>query len=195
MSIRDIFQSVDKGTRRFATGINYISIVGLGVLALGIIMHVTMRYVFRSPLTWGEEFGMIFTVVITFAGVPLLFHNDGHLRIKVLYNILPKKVQVILDIIVSVVAIAFLIFWSRYSFGLFGDIVRRGVHYNTMRQIPVWPEYLFIAVILAISVGIIFIILVRHLFQLIYPTEETLKTVEEVPEAPSNNSAPIIGGR
>lgn len=77
------------------------------------ILDVALRYFFNSPTIWGLE------LVIAIAGVhyllagPAAQANDAHVRIDAIYNILPARVQRIMDILSNVLAFVFLaiVFW------------------------------------------------------------------------------------
>lgn len=77
------------------------------------ILDVALRYFFNSPTVWGLE------LVIAIAGVhyllagPAAQATDAHVRIDAIYNILPKPVQRVMDVVSNLLALVFLaiVFW------------------------------------------------------------------------------------
>lgn len=77
------------------------------------ILDVALRYFFNSPTIWGLE------LVIAIAGVhyllagPAAQATDAHVRIDAIYNVLPKRVQRIMDVVSNLLAFVFLaiVFW------------------------------------------------------------------------------------
>lgn len=72
------------------------------------IYDVAMRYLFASPTIWGLE------LVIALAGIQYVMggaqalKDDAHVRIDFIYQLLPKRVQAVMDVISTLVIMALL---------------------------------------------------------------------------------------
>jgi len=75
-----------------------------------VFIQVIMRYVFKNSLSWSEELSRYLYVWQTWIGVSYSARNGSHLRITMLRDRLPKNGQMILELFVNLVWIAFGIF-------------------------------------------------------------------------------------
>ncbi|WP_435105160.1 TRAP transporter small permease subunit [Arhodomonas sp. AD133] len=80
--------------------------------------EVIARYVFNSPTNWAHEamflmFGMQYVL-----GGAFTLREDGHVRVDVLYQYLPRRGQAVLDIITSVFFFIFVgaMLWTGWHF-------------------------------------------------------------------------------
>jgi TRAP-type C4-dicarboxylate transport system permease small subunit len=73
---------------------------------------VVMRYVFSNPFTWEEELQVALFIWVTFFGGSAAFRRHGHVEITMIYDILPKKIQKVLSVMIycSVVFALFYLF-------------------------------------------------------------------------------------
>lgn len=63
--------------------------------------HVTMRYLFNSPLIWTDEVTTILQGTIAFLGIGYCFHKKQHTELTLLYDRVPTCVQWLFDIITN----------------------------------------------------------------------------------------------
>ncbi len=63
------------------------------VMLLVAIIHVIMRYVFKSPLSWSEEFLRFAIVWFTMISAAILHHNKGHIGLIIFRDMLPRKLR------------------------------------------------------------------------------------------------------
>lgn len=81
-----------------------VTSVPLIILLLGVVIYeVFMRYAFNAPTSWGFEmtaflYGMHYMLGLAYTDV-----LDGHVRVDIFSNLLPKKGQAILSIITILV--------------------------------------------------------------------------------------------
>lgn len=80
--------------------------------------EVLARYVFNSPTNWAHEsmfllFGMQYLVAGAFT-----LREDGHVRVDVLYSLLPRRARAVVDILTSVFFFLFCgaLLWTGWSF-------------------------------------------------------------------------------
>lgn len=97
-----------------------ILIILLILMTLVMGLQITMRYVFKSSLSWSEELVRFMFVWSTFISVPFCIKHSSSIKIDRFRNALPKKIKKILLI------------WDKiFLFGLFAvltyyamDVVR-----------------------------------------------------------------------
>lgn len=63
--------------------------------------HVTMRYLFNSPLIWTDEVTTMLQGTIAFLGIGYCFHRNQHTELALVYDKVPVPVQWIFDIITN----------------------------------------------------------------------------------------------
>ena len=97
-------------------------IVASVILALLIILTfagVIWRYVFHAPFTWLEEVQTSCMVWITFAAAGAAFRNGNHVAIEMIVDLMPEKVQKVMEIMIAVIVVVilgFLFVHAEYRF-------------------------------------------------------------------------------
>ena len=56
-----------------------------------------MRYVFVNPIIWSEEVILVLLVIFGYICISIDVYRDAHVALTVIYNRVPKKVQIALD--------------------------------------------------------------------------------------------------
>ena len=113
-------------------------------LWLSINLEVFMRYVLNSPTKWVVDFAGFFVIAITFLGAAWLLSKDGHVKIELVLNMLPPKVQRILNIITSVLGgiCCGVLLW--YSVQMTLVAFQESHYFYQVIIIPRWPVYALI---------------------------------------------------
>jgi TRAP-type mannitol/chloroaromatic compound transport system permease small subunit len=95
--LKKIMSAVDKVN--LFTGHVMVYVLLLAVLVIS--FEVIMRYLFNKPTNWGHEsMTLLFAVLyITLGG--FCHYYRGHVRVDILFSILPNRVQAILDVFTS----------------------------------------------------------------------------------------------
>ena len=95
--------------RKYCEGIGRISIwTGRGVsfllpaLIISIVYEVLARYAFNSPTIWSFTASYMMGTVIIALGMCYLHQEKGNVRVDLFYNHFPRKVQLGLDIALTV---------------------------------------------------------------------------------------------
>lgn len=68
-------------------------------LVLVVMYEVVMRYIFNSPTNWVYDMTWILYGIFVFLGGAHALHTGTHVKADIIYNMLPKKGQIIFDII------------------------------------------------------------------------------------------------
>lgn len=56
-------------------------------------LQVITRYVFNQPLVWTEEVASNLLIWLTFLGAAAVQRDDGHIRVEIIEEILPRRVM------------------------------------------------------------------------------------------------------
>mgnify|MGYP000218171917 CR=1 FL=1 len=67
-------------------------------LSLVVIYEVAARYVFNSPTIWAFDTAMMITSTLFLMGGAYLLKEDAHIRVDVLYDLMPNASKKIVDI-------------------------------------------------------------------------------------------------
>lgn len=82
----------------------------LVALVSSVLLQVVLRYFFSTAAVWAEEtavYGMIFAVYL---GASMAIRDRSHIRITMLINALPRKLQVGFVVLADVLWFSFLVF-------------------------------------------------------------------------------------
>jgi TRAP-type mannitol/chloroaromatic compound transport system permease small subunit len=71
----------------------------LYVLTIIVLFEVLMRYLFNSPTNWAFDTTMIINCAIFMGGAAYITYKNAHIRVDVLYNMFPRRLKVIIDLI------------------------------------------------------------------------------------------------
>lgn len=118
-------------------------VVAAAVLAILVVLTflgVIWRYVLSAPFTWLEEVQMACMVWIVFAAGGAAFRTGNHVAIEMVVDLMPKKLQKIVEILISIVVVAVIgyLFWQ--SIGFIQMFIKSG-RSTSMLKIPYWLIY------------------------------------------------------
>lgn len=71
----------------------WLAMAALAAIFVAYNMEVVLRYAFGSPTRWSAEFVSYFLLIATFAALPRLTRDGGHVAVTVLLEKLPGRVQ------------------------------------------------------------------------------------------------------
>ena len=92
-----------------------LTIAFLGVMAVVMILQVASRYLFNAPLIWSEELTRFLFVWITFIGAGYGVKKHLHIEMEVVFNLFPKGMQKVVQIILNILAIVFYAYIIPYA--------------------------------------------------------------------------------
>jgi TRAP-type C4-dicarboxylate transport system permease small subunit len=95
-----------------------IACVMLAILIGVTFLSVIMRYFIDQPLGWSEEVQRVCMVWIVFSAGGAGFRYGNHVAIEMLVDIFPKRIQQVVQALVSVVVVAVLVYliWQSVGF-------------------------------------------------------------------------------
>lgn len=93
------------------TKIEFVFMVICGFWIIGltflVVLDVTLRYFFSSPIPGGVEATELILPYIVFLGLSYTLHVDGHVRVNLILDRLPNFLKKIADSLDCIVGIAF----------------------------------------------------------------------------------------
>lgn len=88
---------------RLVDSVAYIFAVGIVISAAVLLVEVFLRYVLNSPTIWAHETTVFLCgLAFTFGGLYCTSRNS-HIRVVLIYDILPKGIRRVFDIIISII--------------------------------------------------------------------------------------------
>ena len=89
----------------------------LSVLIVLTFMGVIWRYLFKAPFTWLEEVQLACMVWIVFAAAGAAFRTGNHVAIEMIVDMMPPKIQKVMEVVISVVVVAVIGYLFKQSIG------------------------------------------------------------------------------
>lgn len=100
-------ERLERAAEAAANGMAMLSVFSLWILTAVVTFAVIMRYVFNDALTWADEISTYCLVSIVFFGLAHTLHHGGHIRIDILTNLFPRRVNAYLQLMAYFVGIVF----------------------------------------------------------------------------------------
>ena len=112
----------------------------LAVLIVLTFLGVIWRYFLGHPFTWLEEVQMACMVWIVFAAGGAAFRTGNHVAIEMVVDLMPKKAQKVMEILIGIVVFVVLAYLFYQSIGFIQIFVKSG-RATSMLKIPYWLIY------------------------------------------------------
>lgn len=147
-------------------GLAKASIIVISVAMVCVTLaQVIFRYVIAAPLPWSEEMARYCFVWIVFLGGAVGLSRGIHLGVDLFVNMLPVKVQRLLDILTNVLIAAFAAIVINASLPV--------LNMNMFQRSPalgVQMSWIYIAI--PISMGLIFLICAERVLQQLFARQD-----------------------
>ena len=117
----------------------YVLCASLVVTTLIIFVQVIMRSVFNSSLTWSEELTRYIFIWQIWMGVSIAQKDKAHIKVKSFVK--NQKGIAVVDVIATILLIAFNIFLVTSGIDLVQQMITRGNVSSAMRM-PMWIVYI-----------------------------------------------------
>ena len=135
---RGVLSALDRAFDRLVTVLGYLAGGILLFMGASVFYEVFMRYLFNNPTRWVVEFSEYMLLYMALLAGAWVLQRDGHVKVEMLVEVLPRKAQAVLHTVTSWVgaAVCALFFW--YSAFLVleqfqtGELLFRAVH------VPKW---------------------------------------------------------
>lgn len=117
-------------------------VAGLALAALMVIntYAVIRRYLFNSPLDWVLDISELLMVAAVFLGTAYILHIEGHVRVDLVLNVLPKKLVRILSIATAFAVFIFcsILVWKSWELAW----INRYTRTDSIVMFPLFPGYM-----------------------------------------------------
>ncbi|AEG16620.1 Tripartite ATP-independent periplasmic transporter DctQ component [Desulfofundulus kuznetsovii DSM 6115] len=110
-----------------------------------IFYGVISRYVFKNPLFWVDEISTYILVWGCILGWSIAQRDGRHIRVSLLYNYMPRKVQHYVSIFASIASILFCLFLTYVGYVLETKYLHTGQR-SLNTQFPLWAVYFFVPI-------------------------------------------------
>ncbi|WP_080755509.1 TRAP transporter small permease [Aeromonas hydrophila] len=95
----------------------FLSVLSLNLMVLLVFINALMRYFFNSGLPWSEELARICFVYTICFGIVIGVKEKNHLKVDIITNILPVKINRIISIVSNCICIGVMgiLFFGAYD--------------------------------------------------------------------------------
>ncbi|MBF0705129.1 TRAP transporter small permease [Guptibacillus hwajinpoensis] len=108
-----MFQKVNRVLGKAEQAILSYSVIFMTLILVG---NVISRTVFQASWTFAEETGQFFIIIVTFIGVSYAARKGRHLRMSALFELLPKKGQKVLTLVITLLTSLTLFYLTYIAF-------------------------------------------------------------------------------
>ncbi len=112
-----------------------VASVILAILIVLTFFGVIWRYIFNAPFTWLEEVQTSCMVWIVFAAAGAAFRTGNHVAIEMIVDMMPEKMQKIMEWLISVVVVVVIGYLFIQSLGFIQVFLKSG-RSTSMLKIP-----------------------------------------------------------
>lgn len=116
------------------------------VMMLTISYDVAMRYIFGAPTTWSFEINRYMLIMVVFFGGPWALPAGGHVAVDIFIEKASEKRRALLEVIVSIMAIAYMLVFFIESAAFAWDAWQGGVKSTEYLAWPLWPMRTFLVI-------------------------------------------------
>ncbi len=122
---------------RVSQWLAYGAVVALCGLALVTFTDVILRYFFNAPISGAVEIIYILMGLLVFLGLALVTFEDGHIRVDVITNLMPRSLRRWVDLLVGLlsVGVAALVAW-RLTIVAVDKVEERDA--TMIFELPIW---------------------------------------------------------
>lgn len=143
MKQENLFKKIVFGYDRLE---EYVLCFSLVMTTMIIFMQIIMRSVFNSSLTWSEELTRYIFIWQIWLGVSIAQKQKQHIRVELLFSLVKnEKFKDVIEIIATLILIAFNIFLIKYGSEVVSQMIQRGNLSGAMRM-PMWIVFLSLPV-------------------------------------------------
>ncbi|MEM9433121.1 MAG: TRAP transporter small permease [Pseudomonadota bacterium] len=140
---------------RLSVFIGRVTMMLIVLLTLVMLYEVILRYVFEAPTLWANELSLWLAGFVFLCAGLYAMQQRSHIRIFLLYDILPRFLQRVCDVISSglIVMFAFFLIYGGYgeAFQKFGRWETFGTAFDPPIPATLKPMVLFIVAMVAVQ--------------------------------------------
>lgn len=159
---------------RIVSGGLFVGKIFLAAMISIVFINVILRYIFHSPLIWGDEAMMNLMIMMVFFTTGAVMLENGHIRISFIVERLPQGAQNILNILTCLIAVGYVGFLIYAGSVLASKTIKRGIVSDTTN----WP-YAPFHIMMVCGLVIIFIATVWFTIRTIRTAKERINGLAE----------------
>lgn len=84
----------------------HLMVILMVIFMVNIFLQIFLRVLFNYPLFFAEELSRYAFLWMVFLGLSYATLHDKHIRVSIVVNLLPEKIQTAIDIIIQIFTIA-----------------------------------------------------------------------------------------
>lgn len=116
------------------------------LMMLTISYDVLMRYLFNAPTSWSFEVNRYMLIMVVFIGGGWALPSGGHVSVDIFTENIPGKKKIILDIVTSVMAGAYVLIFLYQSTYFTYEAWEQNIRSTEYLAWPLWPIRIFLVV-------------------------------------------------
>jgi TRAP-type C4-dicarboxylate transport system permease small subunit len=159
------FEKLETAFNKFIQGLWSLCGIFLFFITFSVIVDVILRSTTRFSLSWIVEINEYMLFLITFLGAAWCLKTEGHVKIDYIFDRLRPKIQVILNLVVSLVGGISCLIFAYYAWIATLLSIQRKTHLLKFLKVP---KYYFTSImfISTICLFILFLIKGCHQFKI-----------------------------
>ena len=103
-----------------------------------VVLQIFSRYVLGNSFTWTEQAARYLFIWMIMIGCPVMFHHKIFIAFDLIFMVLPKIVQFVIDIIIKVASMAFACYYFYWSLQL---VIQTMGRHTSGFEVPFWALY------------------------------------------------------
>ena len=167
--MKNIILLIDKFHKTICRILVNLATIALMIMTASIILQVLLRYFFKMPLRWVEEFAVYLMVWMSYLCLPYLVYADKNVVMELIYGKFKNsKVKYIFDIFYICIIVFIAVVYFPFSISSFniGVSIKANLLPITLGVVRIiMPVSLFLTITVALEK---LIIALMHLFNLEY---------------------------
>ncbi|MBI5016291.1 MAG: TRAP transporter small permease [Deltaproteobacteria bacterium] len=129
----------------------YVSALCILAATLIIVEQVVVRYVFKVPTVWQVETSVYLLIAATFLGAPYGLKENAHINIDMIILHLSRRAREWLDLVTSVIALAFCLFLAWRGSAMWWDAYEGGWTSSGIFSFPLVYPYALLPLGMALT--------------------------------------------
>lgn len=103
-----MLKNIDKALDKFFSVVSriceYMGIIGLIGIMIMLVTQTILQW-FKVSVLWSDEFVSFLNIWVVFTAASVVSHEKKHVKVDFFTEMMPKKVQILLDMVISVLII------------------------------------------------------------------------------------------
>jgi len=126
------------------SGLNVVLLTGL------VFLSILMRYIFNSPLEWGDEIASYMFVFVVFMGAAEMMREGKHIRVDFIVESLGMRKGRIIDFIILCISFFWCVILDWASWKTTLNAYNYGMASSSLLRFPLFISYSFVSIGLAV---------------------------------------------